>query len=91
MPAYGQVTNRLPDTSSRSAGRWRSLEFEPQKFFAQNDMVVVLGRYALSVKSTGMDPVETDWVHAFTFRGRKITEFRGYEDSAAVVAAFTKP
>jgi ketosteroid isomerase-like protein len=65
-------------------------EFEPQKFFAHNDMVVVLGHYALNVKSTGK-AVETDWVHAFTFGGRKIGEFRGYEDSAAVVAAFTKP
>ena len=65
-------------------------EFEPQKFFAHNDMVVVLGHYALNGKSTGK-AVETDWVHAFTFRGRKIGEFRGYEDSAAVVAAFTKP
>jgi uncharacterized protein len=63
-------------------------EFEPQKFFAQEDMVVVLGRYALRVKSTG-NAVETDWVHAFTLRDRKIAEFRGYEDSAAVVGAFS--
>jgi ketosteroid isomerase-like protein len=65
-------------------------EFEPQKFFAHTDHVVVLGHYALNVKSTGK-AVETDWVHALTFRGRKIGEFRGYEDSAAIVAAFTKP
>jgi uncharacterized protein len=63
-------------------------EFEPQTFFAQEDMVVVLGRYALRVKSTG-NAVETDWVHAFTLRDQKIAEFRGYEDSAAIVAAFT--
>jgi uncharacterized protein len=63
-------------------------EFEPQTFFAQEDMVVVLGRYALRVKSTG-NAVETDWVHAFTLRDQKIAEFRGCEDSAAIVAAFT--
>jgi uncharacterized protein len=63
-------------------------EFEPQTFFAQEDMVVVLGHYALRVKSTG-NAVETDWVHAFTLRDGKIAEFRGYEDSAAIVAAFT--
>jgi hypothetical protein len=28
-------------------------------------------------------------VHAFTLRDRKIAEFRGFEDSAAVAAAFT--
>ena len=63
-------------------------EFEPQRFFAQEDMVVVLGHYAFRVKSTGKT-VDTDWVHAFTLRDRKIVAFRGYEDSAAVAAAFT--
>lgn len=29
------------------------------------------------------------WVHAFTLRDRKIVSYRGYEDSAAVVNAFT--
>ena len=63
-------------------------EFEPQRFFAQEDMVVVLGHYAFRVKSTGKT-VHTDWVHAFTIRDRKIVAFRGYEDSAAVAVAFT--
>jgi uncharacterized protein len=62
-------------------------QFEPQRFFAQEDMVVVLGHYAFRVKSTGK-AVNTDWVHAFTLRDRKIVAFRGYEDSAAVAAAF---
>ena len=62
-------------------------EFEPQRFFAEEEMVVVLGHYAFRVKSTGK-PVDTDWVHAFTFSDGKIARFRGYEDSAAVAAAF---
>jgi ketosteroid isomerase-like protein len=63
-------------------------EFEPMNFFAEEDMVLVLGHYAFRVKSTGKT-VDTDWVHAFTLRDRKIARFRGYEDSAAVAAAFT--
>jgi len=63
-------------------------QFEPQRFFAQEDMVVVLGHYSFRVESTGK-AVNTDWVHAFTLRDRKIAAFRGYEDSAAVAAAFT--
>jgi ketosteroid isomerase-like protein len=63
-------------------------EFEPQQFFAKDNMVVALGHYAFRVKSTG-NAVETDWVHAFTLRDRKIVNFRGYEDSAAVANAFT--
>lgn len=63
-------------------------EFEPEKFFAEEDMVVVLGHYAFQVKSTGK-AVDTDWVHAFTLKDGEIAQFRGYEDSAAVAAAFT--
>jgi ketosteroid isomerase-like protein len=63
-------------------------EFEPQRFICEEDMVVVLGHYAFRVKSTGKT-VDTDWVHAFTLRDGKIARFRGYEDSAAVAAAFT--
>lgn len=62
--------------------------FEPQEFFAQGDMVVVLGHYTLQVKRTGK-VIDNDWVHAFTLADNKITTFRGFEDSAAVVAAFT--
>lgn len=63
-------------------------KFEPRKFFAQDDMVVVLGHYAGRVKTTGK-AIESDWVHAFTLIDSKIADFRGYEDSAAVVADFT--
>ena len=62
--------------------------FEPQKFFAHDDMVVVLGHYTLSVVKTGK-VIDNDWVHTFEFSGGKISAFEGYEDSAAVVAAFT--
>lgn len=62
--------------------------FEPQKFFAHDDMVVVLGNYTFSVVKTGR-VVDNDWVHTFEFTDGKISAFEGYEDSAAVVAAFT--
>ena len=62
--------------------------FEPQKFFAHDDMVGVLGHYTFSVVKTGK-VVDNDFVHAFRLTGGKISTFEGYEDSAAVVAAFT--
>jgi uncharacterized protein len=62
--------------------------FEPRQFFAGDDQVVVLGHYSARVKATG-NVIESEWVHAFTLRDGKIAKFRGYEDSAAVVAAFT--
>ena len=62
--------------------------FEPQKFFADDDMVVVLGHYTFNVVKTGK-VVDNDFVHAFGLAGGRISTFEGYEDSAAVVAAFT--
>ena len=64
--------------------------FEPKRFFADGDMVVVLGHYTLKVVKTGA-VIDNDWVHSFTLTGGKISAFEGYEDSAAVVAAFTAP
>jgi ketosteroid isomerase-like protein len=61
--------------------------FEPQKFFADDDMVV-LGRYTFNVVKTGK-VVDNDFVHAFELADGKISTLEGYEDSAAVVAAFT--
>jgi ketosteroid isomerase-like protein len=62
--------------------------FEPQKFFADGDMVVVLGHYTFSVRSTGK-VVDNDFVRTFRLADGKISAFGGYGDSAAVVAAFT--
>jgi ketosteroid isomerase-like protein len=62
--------------------------FEPQKFFAEDNMVVVLGHYTFNVVKTGR-VVDNDFVHAFGLAGGRVSTFEGYEDSAAVVAAFT--
>jgi hypothetical protein len=62
--------------------------FEPRKFFANDDMVVVLGHYTFSVVKTGK-VVDNDFVHTFELADGKVSVFEGYEDSAAVVAAFT--
>lgn len=62
--------------------------FEPEHFFAHGDMVVVLGRYAARVKSTGKI-AQADWVHAFTFRGDKVARVREYVDTAKYAQAYT--
>ncbi len=66
----------------------QTTEFAPQTFFAEGDMVVVLGRYTFTVVKTGK-AVSNDWVHTFTLKDGKISIFEGYEDSAAVVEAFS--
>jgi uncharacterized protein len=62
--------------------------FEPRRFFADGDTVVVLGHYAARVKANGAH-AETDWVHVFTFRGDKVASWREYFDSARYALAYT--
>jgi len=61
--------------------------FEPQRFFADGDMVV-LGHYTFNVRSMGK-LVDNDFVPTFWLAEGKISAFEGYEGSAVVVAAFT--
>jgi ketosteroid isomerase-like protein len=61
--------------------------FEPQRFFADRDMVVVVGRYAARVKATGR-LAETQWVHTFTFREGKVAQWHEYFDTAKYAQAY---
>jgi uncharacterized protein len=63
--------------------------FEPLEFIAQNDKVVVLGESAATVRETGRS-YETDWVHIFTLREGKVSEFTEFFDNAAATRAFQK-
>lgn len=61
--------------------------FEPQRFFAEGDMVVVLGRYAATIKANG-NHAETQWVHTFTFRDGKVAKYCEYLDTAKYAQAY---
>ena len=61
--------------------------FEPQEFIAQGEKVIVLGQRRDRVKATGR-VCESEWVQVYVVRADKIVSFRGYYDTAAMVAAF---
>lgn len=61
--------------------------FEPREFIAQGERVAVLGRYRARVKSTGRT-AETPWVHAFTVRNGKVTQFFELYDTAVAERAY---
>ncbi len=63
------------------------LAFEPHRFLAEGDFVVVLGRYEARAKSTGR-VAKTDWVHVFELRDGKAVSWREYFDSAAWAQAY---
>ena len=68
------------------ADDYEVLQFEPQEFIAQDDKVVVLGRYSWRVKATGKK-FSSDWAHVYTVRGGKVVRFQEYMDTAANIRA----
>ena len=60
--------------------------FEPREFIAQGDNVVAIGELQRRVKKTG-SLISSPWIHVFTLRKGKISEFRSFYDTAAAVTA----
>lgn len=80
LSAVGEFFQTLGETQTVES-------FEPRKYFASGDMVVVLGHYRWTVRSTGR-PVECDWVHAFTITNGKVSSFKEITDTAAFLEAY---
>jgi ketosteroid isomerase-like protein len=59
--------------------------FEPQRFIADGDRVVVLGEDSAKVNATGK-VLDESWVHVFTIRDGRIVAFQEYLDTSALVA-----
>ncbi len=61
--------------------------FEPREFIAHDDKIIVFGYEKGEAKLTGLK-YEFDWVHVFTLRNGKVTQYRDYYDTAALLEAF---
>jgi ketosteroid isomerase-like protein len=93
-------TDRLPFAGTfqgrEEVGRFLALlgqsveheQFEPRDFVAGGDGVVVLGAERGRARSTGRS-YETEWVMVFVVREGKIARMRVYQDTAALVDAFS--
>jgi ketosteroid isomerase-like protein len=64
-------------------------KFEPREFITEGSKVVVLGRSAGSVATTGRN-FDTDWVHIFTVNDGSITSFLEFFDTAIMERAYQK-
>jgi uncharacterized protein len=80
--------NRVGDFFKTLSDLAEISSFEPREFVAQGDKVVVLGREAGRVKSTGRT-FQTDWAMAFTVRNGKVVRFQEYTDTSNLEAAFS--
>jgi len=60
--------------------------FEPKEFILEGDKVVAMGDLERRVDSKGR-VLQSPWVHVYTVRNGKITDFRSFYDTAAAVTA----
>jgi ketosteroid isomerase-like protein len=60
--------------------------FEPQEFIVEGDKVVAMGNLKRRVDSTG-SVLQSPWVHVYSLRNGKISDFRSFYDTAAAVTA----
>lgn len=64
-------------------------QFELRDFIAQGNKVAVLGYQKGQAKPTGR-PYEIEFVHLWSIRDGKFTEFRVFNDTAALVEALSR-
>jgi len=88
LPIYGPRRGRdqVAAVMSAATDLLEIQEFEPREYIAQGDRVVVLGYERGTSKSSGK-AYELHWVDVFTLKNHKVARFRGYWDSASIVAA----
>ena len=65
------------------------VEYTPEHFIAQDDTVVVLGRFVMHVKATSKES-RSEWAQVWTVKDGVITHMQEYVDTAAVSRAHTR-
>ena len=69
-----------------SAGSWPIWSSKPHEFIATDDTVVVLGHESARVTATGRT-YHSDFAFVFRVRNGKLTAFRAYHDTDAMMRA----
>ena len=90
VPFGGRFTGKsgVADFFSKLHEAMEFERFAPETFTADGDRVAVSGVSKAIVRTTGL-PLENRWMHVFTVKDGKILRFEQYDDSAAIIAAFT--
>ncbi len=63
------------------------VEFEPPTFLAAEDKVFIWGRWRWTMRNNGCAG-ENEWLHVFSIRDGKVTQWRGYNDTAQLALAY---
>lgn len=89
VPYYGERRGHagVMDFLAKLNGSVEFERFEPREFIDGGDKIVVLGTERGSVRATNKT-LDNDWAMVFTVRDGKVVQFRCYENTAVVEAAF---
>lgn len=86
VPYFGNFTGRIPDFFKAIDDSTTGGNVAIDRYIAAGDSVVTEGRYTATVRNTG-SKIDAPIAHVFTLRDGKVVSWRGYGDTAAVVAA----
>lgn len=86
IPYAGNFTGRIPAFFQAIGESTTGGKVTADRFIAQEDTVVSIGRYTATVRRTGAN-IDTAIAHIFTVRAGKIASWVGFSDTAAVAAA----
>jgi ketosteroid isomerase-like protein len=88
VPYFGDFTGRISDFFKAIGDSTTGGSVTVERYLAASDAVITEGRYRATVRATG-ERIDSPIAHIFTLRDGKVTSWRGYSDSAAVLAAHT--
>jgi ketosteroid isomerase-like protein len=88
IPYAGNFTGQIAAFFQAIGESTTDAKVVPDRFIAQGDSVLSIGRYIATVRSTHAR-IETPVAHLFTVKNGTVTSWVGFSDSAAVAAAHT--
>lgn len=89
VPYYGDFSGRMVEFFQAIGGSTSGGNVTIDQYIASGNQVVTEGRYTATVTDTGAR-IDAPIAHFFTLHDGKVTSWRGYCDTAAVMAAHTQ-
>jgi ketosteroid isomerase-like protein len=85
---FGDFSGRIADFFQAIGGSVTAGSVTIDRYIVAGDTVVTEGRYRGTARNTQVN-IDAPIAHIFTLRDGKVTSWKGYGDTAAVVAAHT--
>ena len=88
VPYFGDFTGRISDFFSAIGESTTGGKVEIDRYIGLGDVVITEGRFTATVRSSGAR-INARIAHVFTLQNGIVTSWRGYGDTASVLAAHT--